>query len=86
MGFVCPTNTTDEILGKLGEDFEAGVRQAWVVYTTRRLVYIYDSPESVRIIGSAGKLLPGFRLSMDDLFGPRKRPADGCRRIAEDPG
>ena len=77
MEFVCPTNTTDEILGKLGEYFEAGVRQAWVVYTTRRLVYIYDSPELVRIIGSAGKLLPGLRRSMDDLFGPRKRPADG---------
>ena len=77
MEFVCPTNTADEIRGKLGEYFEAGVRQAWVVYTTRRLVYIYDSPESVRIIGSAGTLLPGFRLSMDELFGPRKQPADG---------
>ena len=77
MEFVCPTNTADEILGKLGEYFEAGVRQAWVVHTTRRLVYTYDSPESVRITGLAGTLLPGFRLSMGDLFGPRKRPADG---------
>ena len=79
MEFVCPTNTADEILVKLGDYFEAGVRQAWVVHTTRRLVYIYDSPESVRIIGSAGTwaLLPGNRLSMDDLFGPRKRPTDG---------
>ena len=70
---ISPSNTANEIAGKLAEYFEAGVRQTWVVYVEQRLVYIYRSVMSVRIVGvdddlDGGEILPGFTLRLADLF------------------
>jgi hypothetical protein len=45
----------------------------WVVYPTQRLVYVYDAPRRVRILGETdeldgGVVLPGFRIPIASLF------------------
>ena len=69
---VSPSNSADEIIGELAEYLGAGVRQAWVIYTSRRIVYVYSSAETVQIIGAGGTLggdevLPGFTLPLAEL-------------------
>ena len=68
-----PSNTGDEIVDKIRDYFAAGVLRVWIVYPTTRQVYVYNAPDSVRIVGPAGSLdgeeiLPGFRLAMTELF------------------
>jgi Uma2 family endonuclease len=70
---VSPTNTAQEVLDKLDEYFAAGVRRVWVVYPSKRLVYVYASPKSNLILGLGDALdgedvLPGLRLPVADLF------------------
>ena len=76
---VSPTNSADEIMRKLHEYLDAGVRLVWVIYPAWRLIYVYHSADSVRILTEAGTLdggdvLPGFRVPLSELFGPRKAP------------
>ncbi len=70
---VSPTNLAEEMPSRVREYFEAGVRLVWFVFTNESLVYAYESPRSVRIIGpgetlGAGEVLPGFRLDLSDLL------------------
>ena len=70
---VSPSNTADEVLGKVREYFLAGVRRVWVVYPSERQVYVYQSPTRNSILGDGDDLdgedvLPGFRLSLAELF------------------
>jgi Uma2 family endonuclease len=70
---VSPTNTADEVIGKLTEYFLVGVERVWVVYPTQRQVYVYSSPTDVRIVTEGDDLtdetfLPGFRLALRTLF------------------
>ena len=71
---VSPTNLAEEMVTKIREYFEAGVRRAWVIYVHESLVYEYDSPRSIRVFGKedsldGGEVIPGFRLALDELFG-----------------
>jgi Uma2 family endonuclease len=66
-------DTACELLRKIKDYFEAGVLRVWVVYPADRLVYIYESPKKVTILGEGddldgGDLLPGFKLSLAELF------------------
>ena len=70
---VSPTDRAEEALGKIREYFEAGARAAWVVYPKERVIYLYDSFTSVRILTHAdvlegGAIVPGFRLPLAELF------------------
>lgn len=70
---VSPTNLAEEIPTKVREYFEAGVRRAWVIYVHESLVYEYDSPRSIRVLGredtlDGGQVIPGFRLPLVELF------------------
>jgi Uma2 family endonuclease len=70
---ISPTNLAEELVQKVSEYFEAGVRQVWVVYANVRQVYVYDASTSIRVVASGGELdggaiLPGFRLALDSLF------------------
>jgi Uma2 family endonuclease len=70
---ISPSNTADEVIGKIGEYFKAGVRRVWVVYPASRLVHVYESPKKVDILDindelDGGDLLPGFRISLAELF------------------
>lgn len=70
---VSRTNYADEVIEKVQEYLRAGVRLVWVVYTTIRQVYVFDSPTSIRIIPrdgtlSGGDVVPGFALPLTTLF------------------
>jgi Uma2 family endonuclease len=69
---VSPTDNAKEILIKVREYFEAGVRRVWVLYPGEWLVYEYDSPRSIRVLGredalEGGEVIPGFRLPLSEL-------------------
>jgi Uma2 family endonuclease len=74
-----PTNTTAEINRKLGEFFTAGCQLAWVidpdtqtakVYTSAKKFKEYDKTDTL----DSGKVLPGFKLKLADLFASAKPP------------
>ena len=74
------TNSADEVADKLEEYFKAGVRQVWVVYPRHSKVYDYSSTTAVRVLApgdelDGGDVLPGFRLSVTDLFDKAGEPA-----------
>ena len=70
---ISPSNKAGEVMIKIREYFQAGVLRVWVVYPADRLVYVYESPRKVTILGDGdeldgGELLPGFKLSLVELF------------------
>jgi len=70
---VSPNDLADEILEKVAEYFQAGVRLVWVVYPVHRVVYIYESFTHVSIRTSTeeldgGEVLPGLCLPLAKLF------------------
>jgi Uma2 family endonuclease len=75
-----PNDLADEIMQKLLEYFQAGVRVVWVVYPQQRLVYVYESLTQVygRTYGDeldGGSVLPGLRLPLTDLFPEMATPS-----------
>jgi len=74
------TNTADAVAEKLEEYYKAGVRRVWVVYPGQSKVYAYTSTTEVRVLApgdelDGGDVLPGFRLSLRDLFEKAGEPA-----------
>jgi len=74
-----PGNTKAEIDRKLRDYFLAGVELAWVINPKTQTAKAYTSPEDVLPIGKTGSLdggavLPGFRLSLKQLFTCLRRP------------
>jgi Uma2 family endonuclease len=69
---VSPNDIFEDVLAKVGEYFEHGVRQVWVVAPRDQRVYLYDSRDAVRIVPASGDLetsvLPGWRLPLATLF------------------
>ena len=71
---ISPSNTAEEMDSKLAEYFEHGTRLVWYVYPRQREVHVFTSPserttvlEGERLTG--GEVLPGFELSLSELFG-----------------
>jgi Uma2 family endonuclease len=67
------SNTKKEMERKLGEYFQAGVRLAWLIQPKTQTAEVYTSPTKKRTIDvdqalEGGKVLPGFRLPLKDLF------------------
>jgi len=72
---VSPSDRDEELVTKLREYFEAGARQVWIIYPRERLAYIHTNRLDMRIVSDAGVLtggdvLPGFQLSLAQLFPP----------------
>lgn len=70
---ISPTNLAREVVVKVDDYFRCGVRSVWVVYPVEELVYVYESPTSVRILTRSDRLelpaiLPGFQLPLDSLL------------------
>jgi Uma2 family endonuclease len=75
-----PDDRPGEVLAKIGEWLEAGVRLAWVIDPRRREARVYRRDGSVRIAGAADVLdgedvIPGFTCSLKDILG--SAPASG---------
>jgi Uma2 family endonuclease len=75
-----PSDRAEAQRGKVLEYFRAGVRLVWVVYPNLRVIDVYDTPTTIRVFGPDGTLtgnpvLPGFQLSLADLFAPFGPPS-----------
>jgi Uma2 family endonuclease len=67
------SNTAAEMRRKREEYFEAGVALVWMVDPNKRFVTVFTAPEASTVYSSqatldGGTLLPGFSLSLSDLF------------------
>jgi Uma2 family endonuclease len=70
---ISPSDLAEEILEKVSEYFQAGVRLVWIIYPQQRLAYVHESLTQVRCLSQAdeldgGVVLPGFRLPLGNLF------------------
>ncbi len=75
--FISPSEHGDEIIEKVREYLDAGVKCVWVVYTRNRYVLEFESLSSVRGLTEADELdgkdfLPGFRIPVSSLFQPQE--------------
>jgi Uma2 family endonuclease len=76
-----PGNTKAEIDRKLDEFFTAGCKLAWVIDPRKKTARVYTSAKKFKEYGKTdtldgGKVLPGFKLKLADLFSatkPRKK-------------
>jgi len=76
-----PGNTRAEIDRKLNEFFAAGCKLAWIIDLRLKIAKVYTSAKRVKELDETGtldggKVLPGFKLPMADLFAagkPRKK-------------
>ena len=74
-------NTRQEMDRKVGEYFRAGVRLVWLIDPTARTAVVYTRPRRRTVVVEDGSLgggavLPGFSLSLQQLFaraGRRRR-------------
>jgi Uma2 family endonuclease len=77
---VSRSNTAKEMDRKLADYFAAGVRLVWYVYPTARQVAVYSARDQHVLVReeeslTGGDVLPGFRLSLRELFaepGPKE--------------
>ncbi len=70
---VSPTDRGEELLAKIAEYLDAGVRAVWLVYPVLRVVHVFHSFTNIQVVTreghiDGGEVLPGFRLSMATLF------------------
>jgi Uma2 family endonuclease len=68
-----PDDRRGEVLAKIGEWLDAGVRLAWVVDPERREAHVYRPDGSVSVLEASGTLdgedvLPGFAGSLSEVF------------------
>lgn len=73
-----PTNTKAEIDRKLAELFGVGCKLAWVIDPETQAAKVYTSAKRVKELDKTGTLdggrvLPGFRLPLADLFAATRR-------------
>jgi Uma2 family endonuclease len=67
------SNTAAEMKMKLGEYFSAGVRQVWLVEIGSRTVTVFEAVDKFVTLHenaslNGGNILPGFTLSLTELF------------------
>lgn len=81
---VSPNDRASELMIKLGEYRDAGVRLIWVVHPEVRQVIVYrETDRSPEVLAdgdtlNGGDVLPGFEVQVADIFPPW--PADGGDR------
>jgi Uma2 family endonuclease len=73
-----PSNTAAEIDRKIAELFELGTKLVWVIDPPTESAAVYTKGKKPKRVGpgdvlEGGKVLPGFRLPLSDLFAAVKR-------------
>lgn len=79
-----PSNTDAEIDRKLREFFAAGCKLAWVIDPPTKTAKVYTSAKKFRSLVEAdtldgGKVLPGFKLPLADVFASGTKPKKKSR-------
>ena len=75
---VSPSDYASQVLLKIQEYFQAGVRQVWIVDLATATITVHESPTTARTyhrgdILDGGAILPGFQLTISDLL-PEPEP------------
>ena len=70
---VSPTDVANDLMTKVGDYLEAGVRAVWIVYPIHRLIHVYENASLIRgftdgDLLDAGSIIPGFRLDLTRWF------------------
>ena len=70
---VSPNDTKREVMDKIGEWLDAGVRLVWVVEPKKQTITEYHSRQRVRVLTEkamleGGDVVPGFSLPVRDVF------------------
>ncbi len=70
---VSPNDTKREVMDKIGEWLDAGVRLVWVVEFRKRTITVYRSRQQVRVLTEGdmlegGDVVPGFSLPVRVVF------------------
>jgi Uma2 family endonuclease len=67
-----PNDLFAEVLAKVHEYFDQGVRQVWIVSPEEEQVYVYRTPTAVQVLTAdqtlASELLPGLAIPLTELF------------------
>lgn len=71
-------NTRGEMALKVSEYFEAGSRLVWIIDPETRTAEVYTAPDECRRLKATqsidgGDVLPGFKLSLKELFATKHR-------------
>ncbi|MFV2067841.1 MAG: Uma2 family endonuclease [Pirellulales bacterium] len=74
-----PRDGASALLAKIHQWLDSGCREVWVVDPKNRTVSIHRSKQRIDVLAendtlTGGDLLPGFRLSVAEVFRPPKRP------------
>ncbi len=70
---VSPSEDQADLLQKVGEYFESGAQEVWLLFPERQQVYRYRAPLEVEVLNAGdtltgGALLPGFTIRVGELF------------------
>lgn len=70
---VSPNNTSEEMMEKVNLYLENGSRMVWIVYPQTRVITVYRQNNVVSLLREndildGEEILPGFRLSVGELF------------------
>ena len=73
------SNTKREMARKCNEYFDAGVRLVWIVDPKTSTVAVFTGPEEFKVLNQdqtldGGEVLPGFTLSLRELFADPLNP------------
>ena len=68
------SNSFGDVIDKKNEYFGVGVDQVWIVVPSAKEIHVYESATDMRVVSgshtlTAEALLPGFELSLTELFG-----------------
>lgn len=79
-----PGNTSAEIDRKLNELFSAGCKLAWVIDPESKSARVFTSPKRFKDLDATGtldggKVLPGLKIPLADLFAATRRPKKKSR-------
>jgi len=69
---ISPSERSAEIYTKLGEYFESGAQEVWLIFPERKEVHRYTPSLQVQVLGEGDTLttplLPDFQLPLNELF------------------
>ncbi|MCS7273729.1 MAG: Uma2 family endonuclease [Fimbriimonadales bacterium] len=70
---VSPSENLSDLLQKVGEYFESGAREVWLLFPERKQVYRLRAPLEVEVLNendvlTGGELLPEFKVRVGELF------------------
>jgi Uma2 family endonuclease len=70
---VSPSEDQKDLLQKVGEYFDSGAQEVWLLFPERKQVYRYRAPLELEILNAddrltGGELLPQFAVRVSELF------------------